>query len=41
MGTMQSTFRDEEAKSNLLRINSQIDQKAVATDVGYFFADVV
>jgi hypothetical protein len=41
MGTMQSTFRDEEAKANLLRINSQIDQKAVAADVGYFFSDVV
>lgn len=36
-----SMWRDGETDSDLLKSKEQWDQKAVATDVGYFFADVV
>lgn len=41
MGTMQPTYRDEKNQSDLLRIKAQWDQAAVATDLGYFFSDIV
>lgn len=34
-------YRDETVKSDILRHQEQWDQKAVATDLGYFFADIV
>jgi hypothetical protein len=34
-------YRDQSAKSDILQNSEAWDQKAVATDVGYFFADVV
>ena len=33
--------RDEENHADLIQIKEQWDQKAVATDLGYFFADIV
>lgn len=40
LGTI-SSYREEETKSDILRCMTQWDQKATATDLGYFFADVV
>lgn len=34
-------YRDDEVDSDVLKSKEQWDQKAVATDLGYFFADVV
>jgi hypothetical protein len=39
-GTIGS-YRDQSVKSDILQHSEAWDQKAVATDVGYFFADVV
>lgn len=36
-----SQYRDDEKDSDVLKSKEQWDQKAVATDCGYFFADVV
>lgn len=36
-----TTYRSDETKSDVLQHSEAWDQKAVATDVGYFFADVV
>lgn len=36
-----SSYRDDKVDSDILKSKEQWDQKAVATDVGYFFADVV
>ena len=33
--------RDDKNDADLIKMNAQWDQKAVATDLGYFFADVV
>lgn len=35
------TYRDQSVKSDILQHSEAWDQKAVATDVGYFFADIV
>ena len=35
------SYYDETVDSNILKSKQQLDQKAVATDLGYFFADVV
>lgn len=35
------SYRDQSAKSDIIQNSEAWDQKAVATDVGYFFADVV
>ncbi len=35
------TYREQSSKSDILQNSEAWDQKAVATDVGYFFADVV
>jgi hypothetical protein len=35
------TYRDETVNSDVLQHQEQWDQKVVATDVGYFFADIV
>lgn len=40
MGSV-SMWRDGENDADLLKMKEQWDQKAVATDLGYFFADVV
>jgi hypothetical protein len=34
-------YRDESADSNILKEKQQYDQKATATDLGYFFSDIV
>ena len=34
-------YRDQSAKSDILQHSEAWDQKAVATDLGYFFADIV
>jgi hypothetical protein len=36
-----STYRDQSVKSDVLQHSEAWDQKAVATDLGYFFVDVV
>lgn len=36
-----TTYRDQSVKSDILQHTEQWDQKVVATDVGYFFADIV
>ena len=36
-----TSYRDQPVKSDILQHSEAWDQKAVATDVGYFFADVV
>ena len=35
------TYRDDSVDSDILKSKEQWDQKAVATDVGYFFSDIV
>lgn len=35
------SYRDQSVKSDILQHSEAWDQKAVATDVGYFFADIV
>lgn len=40
-GQMSPTYYEEKTKSDILQNSEAWDQKAVATDVGYFFADVV
>ncbi len=36
-----ASYRDQSVKSDVLQHSEAWDQKAVATDLGYFFADVV
>lgn len=36
-----SQYRDQSRKSDILQHSEQWDQKAVATDLGYFFSDIV
>jgi hypothetical protein len=38
---VKPVLREEAHDADLVRIKEQWDQKAVATDVGYFFADIV
>ena len=40
-GSMLPTFRDEMNDADVLKMKSQWDQKAVATDLGYFYSDCV
>jgi hypothetical protein len=35
------TYRDQSVKSDILQHSESWDQKAVATDLGYFFTDIV
>jgi hypothetical protein len=35
------TYREEQTNSDVLQLKEAWDQKAVATDLGYFFADIV
>ena len=41
LGSIMPTFRDGKDDNDLLKMKAQWDQKAVATDLGYFFADCV
>jgi len=41
LGAIRPVFRDEANDADLIKHKAQWDQKAVATDCGYFFADVV
>jgi hypothetical protein len=41
MGGIRPKWRDENADTDLLKFKMQWDQKAVATDLGYFFSDIV
>ena len=36
-----ATYAEPQTKSDILQLSEAWDQKAVATDMGYFFADVV
>jgi hypothetical protein len=40
VGTI-SRYRDDEKDADLLKLKEQWDQKAVSTDCGYFFSDIV
>lgn len=40
-GGTVSTYREDQTDSDILKLKEAWDQKAVATDLGYFFADVV
>lgn len=40
-GGSVATYREDKSKSDILQNSEAWDQKAVATDTGYFFADVV
>ena len=41
LGSILRPWRDEGNQADVIRAKMQWDQKAVATDLGYFFADVV
>lgn len=41
LGGIRPVFRDEANDADLIKAKMQWDQKVVATDMGYFFADVV
>lgn len=40
-GGIADSYRDESRDADIIKTKSQWDQKATATDLGYFFADVV
>ena len=35
------TYRDQSVKSDILQASEAWDQKIVASDMGYFFSDIV
>lgn len=40
-GVVAPMYREDQTDSDILKTKEQWDQKAVATDLGYFFADIV
>jgi hypothetical protein len=41
LGVIESPYRDNSKRANIINSSQQFDHVAVATDLGYFFLDCV